>query len=664
MPPADAMNALLTRRRRLKRMPSWYKPLSEDPAQLPSEGDLEKQLKAYAERKKSAAQQVAGATGVMEALPRREIETPDFSMNPLMMQPEERYEVSLPRTVSRFFVWIFGLLWLQLGTLWDKLRRRDSDQRRAGRLLRVIQRMGGTLIKVGQQLAMRVDLLPYAYCVELSKLLDRMPVFPLKDAIAAIERATGKKLKEVFARFDPEPIGSASIACVYQAVLRTGEKVAVKVRRPGIGHAFAADLRALRWLIGFVEWIGIIRPGNLHNLAQELEISFMEELDFKREAYLQEVFRRNSQDPKLNEQFFFSSPRVFFEYTSREVIVQDFVAGMWLWEVLAAVEQGNQAALMRMRELHIDPKIVARRLLWVEMWGNLTNVMFHGDPHPANIVVQANNHLIFIDFGACGQISAVPRNRLLTIMRHQRENNVSGAVKESIALLEPLPHIDLDSFEKDLERVYFRTFAAGWSKQAPWWERTTATLWLNLMRITQKYKLPVHPDTVKGLRSSLLYDTLALRLDNDLDVLKEGRSFMRDTTRLKGRRFRKQLRQRYCRGLQLQDYARLDDLSQLGVRALDRLQRFIDHPPFKFASSINKSIYAVITVIKVLAFLGAMLLGSIGMVAAYCFAVGKMVSVDWLIQHVLRSRAFLGLVCAAILAGLRRIMFRLGDQDS
>ena len=133
------MNALLTRRRRLKRMPGWYKPLSEDPARLPSEGDLEKKLEAYAEKQKSAAKQIAGATGVVQALPRREIETPDFSMSPLMMQPEERYEASLLRTVSRFFVWSFGLLWLQLGTLWDKLRRRDSEQRRAGRLLRVIQ---------------------------------------------------------------------------------------------------------------------------------------------------------------------------------------------------------------------------------------------------------------------------------------------------------------------------------------------------------------------------------------------------------------------------------------------------------------------------------------------------------------------------------------------
>src|SRR5438552_1841693 len=82
------------------------------------------------------------------------------------------------------------------------------------------------------------------------------------------------------------------------SALRTGEQVAVKVRRPGIGNIFAADLRALRWLIGVVEFLAIIRPGSLGNLASELETAFIAELDLRREAYFQEIFRRNSQDPK------------------------------------------------------------------------------------------------------------------------------------------------------------------------------------------------------------------------------------------------------------------------------------------------------------------------------------------------------------------------------
>ena len=81
------------------------------------------------------------------------------------------------------------------------------------------------------------------------KMLDRVPPFPTEEAIAVIERMTGKPIRETFAVFDPEPIGSASLSCVYQAQLFTGELVAVKVRRPGIGRKFAADLRALDWAV-------------------------------------------------------------------------------------------------------------------------------------------------------------------------------------------------------------------------------------------------------------------------------------------------------------------------------------------------------------------------------------------------------------------------------
>jgi ubiquinone biosynthesis protein len=92
---------------------------------------------------------------------------------------------------------------------------------------------------------LRADILPYAYCFELGKLLDRVPEMPTSQAIAIVERNLGRRLDEIFNTFDPTAIGSASLACVYQAVLKSGGRGAVKVRRPGIGRLIAADLRAL-----------------------------------------------------------------------------------------------------------------------------------------------------------------------------------------------------------------------------------------------------------------------------------------------------------------------------------------------------------------------------------------------------------------------------------
>ncbi len=643
-------------------MPGWYQPKWEDPALLPLGDDLDRKLRDYEENRKRAARADPGTTGIVTALPRRQIATPKFSMTPLLMQ-REQFVASFLSTLSRFAVWMFGILYFLSGVLWDKLWRLDSEERRAARLLRTIQRMGGTWIKFGQQLAMRVDALPYAYCVELSKLFDSMPSFPLHEAIAAINRATGKKLKEVFARFDPEPIGSASIACVYQAVLRTGEQVAVKVRRPGIGKVFAADLRALGWMIGIIEWLAIVRPGNLRHLVHEFEASFLEELDLRREAYSQEIFRRNAHDRKITRRAFFSAPRVFFAYTNSEVIVQDFVSGIWLWEILAGVEQQDEVALARMRELNIDPRIVARRLMWIAMWGNLTNVMFHADPHPANVIVQANNHIIFIDFGACGYVSVKKRNLYAEFFRYQSLRDVSGMARIAISFLEPLPPIDLDELEKDVERVYYEVSATMWSKQARWWERTSAMLWLRLMELTRKYNLPVNSDTVKILRASLLYDTLALRLDHDMDINKEWRRFWRDATHVTGNQMRKRLRKRLCGGLQVEDYAKLEELGRLGASAMGQLKRLIDHPPFNFNYSIHKPVYVVITAIKVTTFLGTLLLATTGFWAAGLLLIGKSVSVFAVLRQVFLSRPFQGVIVLAMLVGLRRVMFRLNDQD-
>src|SRR5262249_50087778 len=146
------------------------------------------------------------------------------------------FTASVLRSCLRLLVWLDVVLRFFVGNAIDALVGRGSIERRAIRLRKAFERGGGTFGKVGQQLSLRADLLPYAYCVELSKMLDSVPPFPTAQAIAIIEQGLGRSIGEIFESFDPEPIGSASLSCVYQARLRSGELVAVKVRRPGIGQ--------------------------------------------------------------------------------------------------------------------------------------------------------------------------------------------------------------------------------------------------------------------------------------------------------------------------------------------------------------------------------------------------------------------------------------------
>jgi hypothetical protein len=122
------------------------------------------------------------------------------------------FRAGLMATFARLLVWLYASIRFLLGTLTMKLRGRDTIETRAERLRLTLERMGPTFVKLGQQLAMRPDVLPFAYCAEMSKMLDKVPAYPVEQAIATIERSLGKKLGELFAVLDPNPIGSASRA--------------------------------------------------------------------------------------------------------------------------------------------------------------------------------------------------------------------------------------------------------------------------------------------------------------------------------------------------------------------------------------------------------------------------------------------------------------------
>src|SRR5258706_10682168 len=323
---------------------------------------------------------IPSADSVFAAMPRRRQVSvqahDDFGLIPA--HELETIRVGPLKAFRRLLVWIRALSWFMFGTLWASIRRHESEELRAVRLRQMFERAGGTLIKIGQQMSIRLDLLPLRTCEELALMLDQVPAFPTAEAITVIERATGQKLETIFSAFDPEPIGAASIACVYQAVLRdTGEKVAVKVRRPHIREMFEADFRVLDLLTLFAEGLTFLRPGFAQNLRKEFRATLSSELDFRREARLQDLFRRRAKKAARD---FFTAPRIFAQYSNDEVLVQEFVSGMWLSEVLAGVERGDEAAQARMKEMNIDPEILSGRRVYTVNWGLFGHIAFLATP--------------------------------------------------------------------------------------------------------------------------------------------------------------------------------------------------------------------------------------------------------------------------------------------
>jgi ubiquinone biosynthesis protein len=337
----------------------------------------------------------------------------------------------------------------------DQRHREDAEKFRA-----LLEKLDGVMIKVGQQLAQRVDLLPIAYCDQLKDMVDVIQNdkgIAEKDVRDALQRQTKRPLSETFSDFRFEAVGKASVACVYQAYLLTGEKVAVKVRRPNIKKKFAADLDALAFILRAAEFLTILRPRLTENFRLELKESLLEELDFRIEARYQELFRRyHARRKKLN----VTAPKVFYGLSGEEVLVSEFVAGHKVQEIIEAVRDGDEEKLARFRLDGIDPKIVAKRLIRSRYYSFHECPLFHGDPHPGNIVVQPNSRVVMIDFGACGVFSQRERNLMWQLNYYYSREDVGGMVNMVISIMEPVqpPVRDWDQFRKELQDVWWKGF--------------------------------------------------------------------------------------------------------------------------------------------------------------------------------------------------------------
>jgi ubiquinone biosynthesis protein len=597
---------------------------------------------------------------VLRPMPRRPQYQANNTERRVPKMEKVAFKVNHLRTFARVFRWLGLGAHLMIMIRWDRMRGRKDLQYTAVRVRRTLEAAGGTFVKIGQQLGNRVDLLPYEICHELSGMFDAMPSFPVEVAIAAIERAAGKPLDQVFAQFDPEPIGSASIACVYQARLLNGDKVAVKVRRPGIGERFAEDLLALDWLGAAAEALTLLRPQFTSMVRRDLREMLMEELDFVAEARYQEHFRRQLKRDRID---FVTAPRSYTDLSNDEVHVEEFVAGIFLRELLDAHETNDTEYLARLKEDGITPTKVGRRLLYVSYWSALEGILFHADPHPANVVVRKGSRLVFIDFGACGSTSDRTRRIRWELLTHLVRNDVSAAARSAVAMLEPLSHVDPDALVKRAEMVWWKYLYAMRSKRAEWWERTSAGLWLGLFESTREFGLQINLDTLRMLRASLLYDTLAARLWPKLDdsaFLKYRRDmYRRRAKRATKRDLAETPRERWMRQVTL-----MEDVTRTTERMLSKAHDFTEQSPRRFLKLASKASFAASNLLMLGAQVALPALFLAGSATALSFyqGISGPPFLTRLSSTVLHP-AYLVYGIAMATLTFRRLQFRFADRD-
>jgi len=262
-------------------------------------------------------------------------------------------------------------------------------QRSAQRLYEMCIELRGGVLKIGQFVSTRVDLLPEPYIEQLSKLQDQVPAVPTEQIIARIEGELERPIEELFASFDDEPLAAASLAQVHGAALPDGTRVAVKVQVPGIEDVIEADLAALRVVAALLR--DVIPGTDMDTVAKELTRSVREELDFRTEADHAEGFRHRFAD--VDEVVV---PSVYRELTSRRVLTLELVNGARLIDYLDGCERrGEQGAQDRDDLLATMIESFCAQVL--------DHGVFHADPHPGNFLVLPGPRLGVLDFGSVQQ---------------------------------------------------------------------------------------------------------------------------------------------------------------------------------------------------------------------------------------------------------------------
>ena len=267
------------------------------------------------------------------------------------------------------------------------------------RMRRVLEEAGGVYIKLGQIAATRVDLLPKDVCDELSKLQNRVEPEPFDHVMAVVHDELGADISDVFAEFDPTPLAAASIGQTHCAVLCSGERVVVKVQRPGIAQAMERDLAALALVANFAqrrtELGQEVRSGViLDQIAQGLRA----ELDFRQEARAMEEMAellRGVSGVRV--------PYVHKALCTRRLLVQEQFHGA---TVADAVELDGR---------HADRAALADQLMRATLHQVLRAGFFHADPHPGNIFVLSDGTLGLIDFGAVGRLDSIQKAAVIDI---------------------------------------------------------------------------------------------------------------------------------------------------------------------------------------------------------------------------------------------------------
>jgi ubiquinone biosynthesis protein len=261
---------------------------------------------------------------------------------------------------------------------------------RPERMRLAAEELGPTFIKLGQILSTREDIFTHEYLLELCKLQEQVSPIPRDQVHNILQKAYGvQSVGVAFGDFNSDPVATASVSQAHEARLLSGERVIVKIQRPGVRSVIENDLGVLSYIASLIQeqFRDPNDPANWSQFLEDFIKNILRELDFSREARLmirfQAIFAKNDR---------LRVPKVYLEQSLPTVLVQEYVDGLSIMD------------LEGMERESLDPELIGEHLVRSFFEQMFHEGIFHGDPHPGNLRVLKNGVLVFLDFGMVGQL--------------------------------------------------------------------------------------------------------------------------------------------------------------------------------------------------------------------------------------------------------------------
>ena len=335
----------------------------------------------------------------------------------------------------------------------DRRRGNDDTQLadRGRRLREMLDELGPTFVKFGQLLSTRPDVMPPDIVAELRGLQDDVTPIPFADVRRVIEEEMGLTIEQAFLAFDEAPIAAASIGQVHRATLPTGDAVVVKVQRPEAPRQIESDLQLMRSAARVVrDRVHALDFIDAEALVEEFGRSIRQELDYQHEARNAETFRRNFGDSTE-----IRVPKVIWRYSSARVLTLEFLEGTQF----ADLDLESRSPEER-REL-------AYRMTDAWMTMIFRHGFFHGDPHPANILLLDDGRIGLVDFGLAGRLTDEDMTRLTRLFIDAATENVDALPRRLAELGLRYPKEREEELRAAIEDLFYRYYGSSLSSIDP-----------------------------------------------------------------------------------------------------------------------------------------------------------------------------------------------------